>query len=200
MPDAGRGGGETERVKLWDPGIRIFHWALAVAFATSYLLGEFGPAIMTWHFWSGYVICGLLVFRLVWGVAGPRPARFASFVKGPRAVAAYARDLFRREPTRYPGHNPLGGLSVIAMLVLLAAQVATGLISDPEDYINVGPLAGWVDIETSRTANAWHARISTALLALVVLHVAVIVFYRLWKGENLVRPMITGWKEVRRNR
>jgi cytochrome b len=193
------GAGETARVRLWDPGVRLFHWALTAAFATSWLLGEFGPAIMTWHFWSGYVIAGLLAFRLVWGLAGPRPARFASFLYGPRRVARYAAGVWRRQPSRWPGHNPLGGWAVAAMLVLLAAQVATGLVADPEDYINVGPLAGYVSIETSRTALAWHHRLSSILLGLVALHVAAIVFYRVWKREDLIGPMIHGRKRVRRD-
>ena len=78
-----KGGPEPRQEKIWDPATRLFHWALVVAFTTSFLMGEFGPNIMTIHFWSGYVIIGLLCFRLVWGVLGPRPARFSSFVRGP---------------------------------------------------------------------------------------------------------------------
>jgi len=194
--DMGGGDGSRE-VRLWDRGTRAFHWALVVAVGTAWGLGEFGPAIMTWHFWAGYAVCGLLAFRLIWGLVGPRPARFASFLRGPRAVAADAARLPERRPSRWPGHSPLGGWSVVALLSVLAAQVATGLLSDPEDYINVGPLADQVSIETARTANAWHHRLSTALLWLVILHVAVVLFYLLWKRENLVAPMIHGRKRIR---
>ena len=155
---------------------------------------------MTLHIYSGYMICGLLAFRLIWGLVGPRSARFASFLAGPVAVARYAiSHIGRREPSLWPGHNPLGGWSVMAMLALLAVQVSTGLILDPEDYINVGPLAHLVDIEVSRTANAVHATNAFLLLAMVALHVAVIIYYRVWKREDLIGPMIHGRKRVRRD-
>ncbi len=189
-----------ERVRLWDPALRVFHWALTALFAASWLLGEFGPPIMTLHFWSGYAICALLAFRFLWGLVGPRPARFASFVRGPAAVARYAGGVAARKPSHWPGHNPLGGWAVAAMLLLLVAQVGTGLLSDPEDYINVGPVAGLVSDDLNRAATAWHHRIGDVLIGLVGLHVAAIAFYRLWKREDLIRPMIDGWKTVRRDR
>ncbi len=191
---------DGEKVRIWDPLIRVFHWSLVVFFAASWILGEFGPAIMTLHFYSGFVICGLLAFRLIWGLVGPRPARFASFLAGPVAVARYAiAHVGNREPSLWPGHNPLGGWSVIVMLVLLVVQVVTGLIADPEDYINVGPLAYLVTIEVSRTATAVHATNAYLLLAMVVLHVTVIIYYRVWKREDLIGPMIHGWKRIRRS-
>ena len=187
---------EPRQEKIWDIGTRLFHWCLVIAFTTSFLMGEFGPNIMTIHFWSGYVIIGLVVFRLIWGVVGPRPARFSSFVRGPGAVLAYARHAGQRRPSYWPGHNPLGALSVIALLALLAAQVTTGLLADPEDYVNVGPLAHMVDSATNRKASVWHERIAYTLLALVAVHVAVILFYRFWKREDLIGPMIHGRKWV----
>ena len=187
-----------QRVKLWDPALRVFHWALVFFVTASFLLGKFGPAKMTLHFWSGYTILGLLVFRLLWGLFGPRSARFSRFIRGPRATIAYMRGLFRREPSYWAGHNPMGALSVLAMLVLLAVQIATGLISDPDDFINVGPLASEVSRATRKAAVGWHHLGATLILIMVVIHVAVILYYRFWKREDLVRPMITGWKLVRR--
>jgi cytochrome b len=190
---------EAEEIRLWDLPTRLFHWALALFFATSWILGEWGPAIMTWHFWSGYAIAGLLAFRLLWGLVGPRPARFSSFLRPPGAVFAYARTLLRREPSAWPGHNPMGGWWVAAILALLTLQVLTGLVSDPEDFINVGPLAGSVPDSVSRFALGWHHRLSGVLLAMVALHVAAVVFYKRWKREDLIRPMIHGCKRVRRD-
>ncbi len=187
----------AQRVRIWDPALRLFHWTLVVLVTTTFLLGKFGPKVMTLHFWLGYAIIGLLVFRLVWGFVGPEPARFSSFLRGPRAVLAYARGLLRREPSLYPGHNPLGGLSAAAMLLALAWQAGTGLISDPEDFLNVGPLADEVGRELAKAAVGWHNLGANIVLALVLLHVAAIVFYRVWKNEDLVTPMITGWKWVR---
>lgn len=182
---------ETSR-QIWDPALRLFHWLLAVAVIGAWLLGHFGPLQMTWHFWLGYTVIGLLIFRLIWGLVGPRNARFASFVKGPRAVLAYARTLPARRAVQVTGHNPLGGWSVLALLLALSAQVLTGLFLDPEDYINTGPLAGWVSTDWNRLALSWHHRLAWLVAALVVLHIGAIVFYRLWKREDLVTPMITG--------
>ena len=189
---------EAAETRLWDPLLRLFHWALALFFATSWILGQWGPAIMTWHFWSGYAIAGLLAFRLLWGLAGPRPARFAGFLRPPGEVWAYARTVLRREPSEWPGHNPMGGWWVAAVLAVLAAQVLTGLIADPEDFINAGPWAGYVSDAASRRALALHHDLSTVLLALVALHLAAVAFYRVWKREDLIRPMIHGRKRVRR--
>lgn len=185
-----------ERVKLWDPLLRGFHWTLAVLVIANWVLGQIGPLNMWLHFWLGYTILGLIVLRVIWGLVGPEPARFTSFLRGPSAIFGYLRHMFRREPSYWPGHNPLGALSVVALLAVLFWQVGTGLISDPDDYINVGPLASEVSRATSRKAVAWHHLGGTLIAALVVLHVAVILFYRLWKREDLITPMITGWKWV----
>lgn len=184
------------KVRLWDPALRFFHWSLALLVTCAWLLGEFGPDRMTLHFWCGYLVTGLLVFRLVWGFVGPSSARFSHFLRGPGAVMAYLRTMFRPEPSYWPGHNPLGALSVIAMLAALAAQVTTGLISDPDDFINVGPLAQYVAAPTRRQAVGWHEIGGIVILFLVLLHVATILFYRFWKHEDLIRPMLTGVKEL----
>ncbi|MDF3853277.1 cytochrome b/b6 domain-containing protein [Paracoccus sp. P2] len=189
--------GPVREVRLWDPLLRGFHWLLAFFVIAAWCLGQFGPAKMTLHFWCGYVVAGLLVFRLVWGFVGPAPARFSHFIRGPGAIAGYMRGLLLREPSYWPGHNPLGALSVLAMLAVLAAQVSSGLISDPDDYINVGPLASYVSGTTRSKAVGWHNLGANLVLVLVLLHVAVILFYRYWKREDLVRPMITGRKQVR---
>jgi len=188
----------AESIYIWDPLLRAYHWLLAFFVIASWLLAHYGPIRMTLHFWSGYAIIALLAFRLIWGLVGPRPARFVHFIKGPRAVWAYTRGFFSREPSFWEGHNPMGALSVIAMLALLVAQVATGLMSESENFIDAGPLASSVSSATRKAANNWHHTGGTLILILVVLHVAVILWYRFWKHEDLVRPMITGRKWVRR--
>lgn len=184
------------KIRLWDPLLRVFHWLLAFFVTLSWCLGQFGPAQMTLHFWSGYVIAGLLIFRLIWGFVGPAPARFSHFLRGPGAISDYAGHMLLRQPSYWPGHNPLGALSVIAMLAVLAAQVTSGLISDPDDYINVGPLAKYVASSTRSAAVGWHELGANLILILVLLHLAVILFYRFWKHEDLVTPMLTGIKEI----
>ena len=191
-------GDRAHRERIWDPALRAFHWTLATLVIANWLLGKFGPTNMTLHFWLGYAVIALLLFRLVWGFVGPAPARFAQFVRGPRAVLAYAREMIRPRPTHWPGHSPVGALAVLAMLAVLIGQVTTGLFADPDDYINVGPLASQVSSATSRAALRWHHRGADLILILVLLHWAAVLFYRLWKREDLVRPMITGWKWVRR--
>lgn len=191
-------GDRAHRERIWDPALRAFHWTLAALVIANWLLGKIGPTDMTLHFWLGYAVIALLLFRLVWGFVGPAPARFAQFVRGPRAVLAYAREMIRPHPTHWPGHSPVGALAVLAMLAVLIGQVTTGLFADPDDYINVGPLASQVSSATSRAALRWHHRGADLILILVLLHWAAVLFYRLWKREDLVRPMITGWKWVRR--
>lgn len=153
---------------------------------------------MTIHFWLGYAILALLAFRVVWGFVGPEHARFRNFLRGPRAVISYLRHLHEPRPSLWPGHNPMGALSVVAMLGVLLWQAGSGLVIDPEDFVNIGPLADLAGPDISHAAVGWHDIGATLVLVLVLLHVAIIAFYRLWKHEDLVRPMITGWKWVRR--
>lgn len=190
----------VERARIWDPALRLFHWALAICVVTAWGLGQFGPSIMTLHFYAGYAVIALLLFRLIWGLVGPATARFAHFLYGPKTTLGYLRHAGQRAPSYWPGHNPVGALSVFALLTVLIAQVGTGLFSDPDDYVNIGPLADMVSSQTAQEANRWHYRISRLVLVLVGLHLGAIAFYRLWKREDLVRPMITGWKLVRRDR
>ncbi|WP_298568949.1 cytochrome b/b6 domain-containing protein [uncultured Aliiroseovarius sp.] len=183
--------------RIWDPVTRLFHWSLVIAVVTGWSLGRFGPTVLSLHYYMGYTVAGLLALRLYWGFRGPKPIRFRSFIYGPRATWAYVKRMTKRVPSHWPGHNPVGALSVFAMLAVLALQVGTGLFADPDDFVNAGPLAGWVDFDTARWAANTHRLSSKLLLALVVLHLGAILYYRFWKGEDLVRPMITGWKEVR---
>ena len=187
-----------ERIRLWDPALRLFHWALVICVVAAWGLGEFGPDIMTLHFYFGYAVTALLVFRLIWGLVGPATARFGHFLYGPGKTAAYAATLFERKPSYWRGHNPVGALAAFALLGILIAQVATGLASDPDDYINVGPLADFVGYDNARLAAGLHHQIAPLLLILIGLHVAAIAFYKIWKRENLIYPMITGWKWVKK--
>ena len=189
---------ETEVVRLWDPLTRVFHWLLAALVLGSLVTGEFGSGIKDTHFQLGYVIAGLLVFRVIWGFRGPRPVRFRDFVRGPAAVARYAATMPARRPSYWRGHNPVAGWAVVVILALLAAQILTGMVSDPEDFLNRGPLARLVGIDMARTANAWHVWLSGVVMLVVVAHVAAIAFYSYWKGENLIGPMLWGSKRVKR--
>lgn len=178
------------RFRLWDLPTRLFHWTLVILLAVSWYTGE--NEIMGIHFYAGYAIFTLLLFRLFWGLWGSTTARFASFIKGPGAVIAYLRTLPRRQPSRSLGHNPLGALSVLAMLAAIAAQVAFGLVAIDIDFVDMGPLSDLVAYETASAALDYHALTVNIIIALVVLHVAVIVFYLIYKRENLTGQMLHG--------
>lgn len=174
----------SERRLVWDLPTRLCHWGLAALIAFSWWSAKYGH--VDWHIWSGIGVLTLLIFRLLWGFFGSSTARFSSFVRGPASVLAYLRGDWRGI-----GHTPLGALSVLAMLVATAVQVGLGLISEDEDGIYSGPLARMVSLDTSDGARDLHETFFYVLLALIVLHVAAIIFYRL-RGKSLAAAMITG--------
>ena len=139
-----------------------------------------------WHIWSGCAILTLLVFRLLWGFVGSSTARFSTFVRGPRAV----RDYLRGRWTGI-GHTPLGALSILVIFLALTVQVSLGLISEDEDGLYTGPLYRLVTTDTSDKARDLHEMWFNVILALIVLHVGAIIFYR-FRGRRLTKPMITG--------
>jgi cytochrome b len=183
-------------VRVWDLPTRLFHWLLALAIVGSVVTGSIGGNAMVWHFRLGYLVFGLLIFRLVWGLVGGRWSRFVSFVYSPSTVLRYLRGQERPGEHLDVGHNPLGAGSVFAMLSILAVQVGTGLIGDDE-IANVGPLNKLVDSATGVAATAWHKGYGEAIiLALVALHIAAILYYRLRQKKDLIGPMLSGDKAL----
>ena len=178
------------RVRIWDAPTRLFHWALAVLIPLQWWTAE--RDMMELHILLGLVVLGLLLFRLIWGLIGSPTARFANFVKGPRGIVSYLNG----RAAHVPGHNPLGALSVVAMLALLSVHVGLGLVASDEDGLYSGPLAHLVDSELSEEAAELHESSFDALLVLIGLHVAAILFYALVRRRNLVGPMITGRGEA----
>lgn len=181
-------------LRVWDLPTRLFHWALALAVVAAVVSAKVGGNAMAWHFRIGFVVLALLAFRLLWGLVGGHWSRFASFVRGPGTVWRYLRGRVTPQEQLDVGHNPLGSLSVLALLALLALQVGTGLVADDE-IANVGPLNAFVQTATAAWSTGWHKTWGQwLLLALVALHVAAIVFHRVHHRQDLVRPMITGDK------
>jgi cytochrome b len=162
---------------------------MVAAFGVSWWTAETNR--LEWHRWSGYLLLGLLAFRLYWGFFGGSTARFANFLRGPRTVLGYLRG---RVPAT-PGHNPLGALSVLALLALLLAQVALGLFAVDVDGIESGPLSEYVSFEAGRTAAHWHHELFDALLWLIALHILAIAWYLVARRENLVAAMFHGTRE-----
>jgi cytochrome b len=177
-------------LRVWDLPTRLFHWLLALAVLGLLVTAQLGGSWMNWHFRFGYVVLSLLLFRLGWGFAGGHWSRFSQFCYAPRHSLAYLRGT---SPLAHRvGHNPLGAWSVFALLLALLAQVATGLFSDDEIAF-YGPLTRLVSGDTVVLATWYHKAVGKWLvLALVVLHVLAILAYKLFKGEGLTRPMITG--------
>lgn len=178
------------RTRLWDLPTRLTHWALAVLVAVSWFTAE--TERMSLHRTSGYCILALVVFRIFWGFAGGSTARFASFVKGPRRTLAYVRTLGRRSPSALPGHNPLGAWSVVAMLLFLVVQIGLGLFAVDIDGLESGPLSHLVSFDDGRIYAERHGQVFNILLALIALHVAAVVFYLVYKRDNLIGPMVGG--------
>ncbi|MFO1160833.1 MAG: cytochrome b/b6 domain-containing protein [Reyranellaceae bacterium] len=183
------------RIKVWDLPVRLFHWTLVILMAVSYFSGRAGGDWMKLHFWSGYAILTLLLFRIGWGFVGSTTARFSSFVKGPVAGLAYLRNLMTGRPTYEAGHNPAGGAMVVVLIFAVLAQAVAGLFAADTDLGTVnGPLSNliadkWVDRLTH-----FHAFWVNVLLCLVGLHVLAALVYLVWKRQNLIGAMLTGHK------
>ena len=165
-------------ILVWDAPTRIFHWLLVLCFAGSYLSAE-NDQLSGMHVTLGYTMAGLVVFRLLWGLIGTRYARFASFIRGPRAVARYASSMLSSRPEHHLGHNPIGALSIVLMLLITLAIVGTGWF-----YFNGG---------THQIGNV-HEAAAAFMLAVVFAHVVGVVFASLTQRENLVRSMLNGRK------
>jgi cytochrome b len=203
---------------VWDPLVRFGHWALVAAFAVAYFSAEEeagGPD--PFHVWGGYVVGAIVVLRVVWGFVGPRHARFSDFVRGPLVALAYFRDLLYGRARRYIGHSPAGGAMVIALLVCLAATVATGLIAYGEE--GKGPLAAVMVTDANANGNEaghralaekrgeeaestigeLHGLMANITVALVAAHIFGVAAASVVHRENLVPAMITGRKRRARD-
>ena len=169
------------------------HWSLVLAVAGSWASQEIDGIPFSVHLWCGYAVLVLVATRLIWGLIGTRHARFTSFVKGPAAVWRYARTLLSPNPVAHPGHNPLGALMVLLLLVLLFGQALSGLFAN-DQILDTGPLFGYVSSALSDRLTTVHKQLFDFLLAAVALHVLAAVLYLVVKHENLILPMLTGRK------
>jgi cytochrome b len=177
------------KIRVWDLPTRLFHIGLALSVIALVITGNMGGDAMVWHFRFGYTVLTLLTFRLVWGFLGGHWSRWSSLPLRPRAVMAY---LFTPSTSPQAGHNPIGSLSVLALLSMLFVQVATGLISDDE-ISTVGPFVPWVSSSMSSLATHWHTETGKLLLLLLIaLHLLAIWFYRRFKKQHLTQAMVLG--------
>jgi cytochrome b len=167
-------------VTVWDPLVRVFHWSLAGSVAVAWLTGDHGPKLV--HHWAGYVAAALIAVRLVWGVIGTRHARFSAFVRHPRAVLGYLRDIARGVERRHVGHNPAGGAMIVALLLVVGAQVLTGWLSTTDMFFG----SEWLE--------ELHEVMSKVILLLIGLHVLGVAVASWRHRENLPLAMLTGRK------
>jgi cytochrome b len=174
------------RVHVWDLPTRLVHWLMVLLIGTLWWTGETGR--LEWHRWAGYSLLALVLFRVYWGVFGSSTARFSQFVRGPRGVVRYLRG----EWTVTAGHNPLGALSVVALLALVLTQILLGLFAVDVDGIESGPLSHLVSFDTGRDAAELHETVFNVLLTVIVLHVVAVFFYLLARRQNLIGAMFTG--------
>lgn len=181
------------KVRVWDLPTRLFHWTLVAGITGLAISGTLGGNAMVWHFRFGYGVLALLLFRILWGLVGGRWSRFGAFIYAPQSLIHYLKG--KGKPEHSVGHNPIGALSVFAMLGFLVLQVASGLLSDDEIAFS-GPLTRFVANATVSLATDYHANIGKwILLGLVLLHIGAIVVYLLRK-HNLVGAMLHGDKEL----
>jgi cytochrome b len=184
------------KIRVWDLPVRLFHWVLVALIVASVVTQKVGGNAMEWHFRAGYAVLTLIVFRLVWGLIGSRYARFSSFFPAPSTVTAYLRNTKQGLSEKYLGHNPLGSLSVIALLGTVLAQAISGMFAN-DDIASEGPLVKFISKELSDSFTWFHKDISANLLyVLIGLHVLAIAYYYFAKKKNLVTPMITGDQQV----
>ena len=180
-------------INVWDLPTRIFHWTLVGLFVFLIISGDLGDDLIELHFYAGYLLSGLLLFRIIWGVIGSRHSRFTSFVRHPKTTLKYLKGMFNGKAEHHYGHNPAGGMMVIVLLLLLALQVATGLVST-DDVIWDGPFYSAVSDQVAEIGGELHEAIQGLLQLLVVLHVAAILFHRFKYNDQLVPAMIHGKK------
>jgi cytochrome b len=180
-----------EKRLIWDLPLRLFHWLLALSMVASYVTAKLGFDWMQWHFYLGYWTIGLLVFRILWGILGPRHARFSSFIRNPSAIWLYLKGMLNPNSARTIGHNPVGGLMVLLMLLLVAIQAGTGLFTT-DAVVWAGPYNPSVSESTAGFLSTVHDWNFNFIIGAVVLHIGAIVFYALYKKQNLVVPMLHG--------
>lgn len=195
-------------VRVWDPLVRVFHWGLVAGFATAWLTAD---EVQPVHEVAGYTVAGLLAFRLIWGFAGSRYARFAQFVKGPGATLAYLGSMLRRQEPRYLGHNPAGAAMIVALLLTLSGTAFTGwLMAEPDRVAMLPALPQIVSPaladddgdeygeggEAEGPLKEVHETLANLMLLLVAAHVAGVVLASIRHRENLARAMITGDKRA----
>jgi cytochrome b len=183
--------GMKKIIRIWDLPIRLFHWLLVICIVASFITVNIGGNAMEWHARVGYCVLTLIVFRICWGVIGSHHARFINFVPSPKGLISYLSGKTKAGL----GHNPLGALSVVGLLFSVGLQAVTGLFAN-DDIMFEGPFAKYVSNSTVEFLTSIHYFNEKILIILIALHLCAILYYQKFKGENLVKPMVLGDKEI----
>jgi len=178
-------------IRVWDLPVRVFHWLLVLCISGSLISVNLGGNAIEWHAYFGYTVLTLLIFRIIWGFIGSTHARFASFLPSREKIFSYLQG----KAPRVLGHNPLGALSVFALMIVLSVQVFTGLFVDDEIAFQ-GPLAKYVSNSLVSILSEIHENNSVLIYTFIAIHIAAIIYYQKFKGEDLIKPMISGDKEI----
>ena len=177
------------KICIWDLPTRLFHWLLVMVVIGSFVSVKLGGNTMIWHGRFGYLVLTLIFFRLIWGFVGTHHARFAHFIRSPKAILAYLKN-----PVETPGHSPVGAISVLLLIGLFLTQALAGLFAS-DDIAFDGPLAKYVASNWVELLTSFHRWNEWVLLALVGTHIGTILYYKYTKRINLISAMITGDKE-----
>ncbi len=180
-------------IKVWDLPVRIFHWSLVLLFIGAYATNKLGPDWFKYHLWCGYGIIVLVSFRLIWGLVGTYHARFINFVSDPITTLKYATRFFSGDHKPHTGHNPLGAVMVVILLLTMLVQAATGLFTNDEIF-NVGPLYSYISNELSLQLTSLHRQLFYWILGAVLIHVLAVLYHVLFKRDGIVKAMFTGNK------
>lgn len=185
----------SRMIKVWDVPTRLFHWTMVPVFAGLWFTAEQGGDWMEWHLRLGMLMLVLVLFRVLWGLCGSQTARFGNFLAGPARIRAYLAG--QLPVTAQPGHNPLGGWMVLALLLALLLQAGMGLFAaDVNSYLYDGPLKVLIDGELAEQVTGWHKDWFDVLLLLAAVHVLAVAFYKVGRNTDLVRPMLSGMKAL----
>ena len=178
-------------IRVWDLPVRLFHWLLVICIVVSFITVKIGGNAMDFHARAGYCVLILIIFRICWGLIGSHHARFINFVPSPKRLLAYVSGKTKSGL----GHNPLGALSVLALIASVGLQAVTGLFAN-DDISFEGPFAKYVSTRTVEILTSIHHLNETVLIILIALHLCAILYYQKFKGENLIKPMLLGDKEI----
>ena len=178
-------------IRVWDLPIRLFHWLLLTGIILSFITVKVGGNAMSWHALSGYCVLSLIIFRIIWGFVGSYHARFIHFVPSPKGLTHFLQGKTKAGL----GHNPMGALSVLALLFSVGLQAVSGLFAN-DDIAFEGPFAKYISSETVELLTSIHRQNEKVLIILIALHLCAILYYQKFKGENLIKPMLVGDKEI----